>query len=174
MRRGTPGQLIAELTDRIAQLKDEEINSSSVIIDDEDVITADEDIDPIEIEEIDEMDDVDFEESEETDASAYLDKLYENVETELEESITDVAWSSDESNIYMDANFVDGHILTFTIPKADLVFDLNGIDKDVEYICVAVRDSQGTKEELVEDIPEEDENYNMEDYYNPEDVPPYL
>ena len=171
MRKGTPGQLIAELTDRIAQLKDEEINSSSVIIDEEDMITADEDIDPIEIEEID---DVDVEEPEETDTSAYLDKLYENVETELEESITDVSWSSDESNIYMDANFVDGHILTFTIPKADLAFDLNGIDKDVEYICVAVRDSQETQEDIIEDIPEEDENYNMEDYYDPDEVPPYL
>lgn len=151
MRKGTPNQLIAELTNKIEELKGEDINSSAIIVDtDEDVITADEQIDEFIPEE--EFEDIEEPEVEETSVD-YLDKLYEDVEKELEDEITGISWASDDENVYMDANFFNGHVLTFTIPKEDLEFNIDGIDKDVEYICVAVRDSQEPdEEEFVEEF----------------------
>lgn len=185
MRRGTPDQFIKELTEKIHELK--EVESSSAIIDDgEDIIQADEYLDTEE--KVDEteiteessdeevktitvdsapVDQVEVSNVEE-DSSEYLTGLYRSVEKELNDLIQSVAWSTDEDNIYMDVNFADGHIFTFTIPKADLSYDIQTQDKDIQYICVAVRDSQEPSEVV------EDEAYNMEDYYSEEDRPAYL
>lgn len=127
MRKGRPEQLIAELENKISELRGRDANSSSVIIDkDEDLITADQDI-------VDENDE-------------YLEILYNNVETELDDLVQGVAWNHDSENIYMDVNFTDGHVITFTIPKEDLEYDLANPDMDVQYICTAVRDSQNVDE----------------------------
>lgn len=204
MRKGTPNQFIKELTEKIDELK-EGVKSSSVIIDDgEDVIEADEDVedfsaedeeteelDEEEVEVEDESSDEEFKtitvesapaegseesEAEEDTSSEYLTGLYRSVEKELNDLIQSVEWTTDEDNVYMDVNFADGHIFTFTIPKADLSYDIQTQDKDIEYICYAVRDSQEPSEVVEEESFEavEDEPYNMEDYYSEEDRPAYL
>lgn len=147
MRRGTPNQLINELTDTIRKIKDSDIDSSSVIIEEEDTITAEEDI----ISPLSEP-----EESIETeiDYDEYFDKLYDDVERKIEDLVQDVAWHSDDENLYMDANFLDGHVVTFTIPKADLIYDLENNDMDVEYICQSVRDAQTIDDGSLVDEPD--------------------
>lgn len=144
MRKGTAKQLIEELTYKIEELKDaNQANSSAVIVDDEeDVIMADEDI---EVEEVKEEIPVDVVEAPE-DESEYFTGLYVNIEKELKDLTDSVAWSTDEDNVYLDVNFEDGHVFTFTIPKADLTHDVQQLDKDIEYVCTAVRDSQPTAE----------------------------
>ena len=144
MRKGTPEQFIAELTNKISELKHDDIESARVIVEEDDVITAEEDI-------VDDVVDVPAETDED-----YLDGLYNNVETELNDMVQGVAWSSDEENIYMDVSFSDDHIITFTIPREDLMFDLASMDKDVNYICTAVRESnpsEPAEEEVVEELP---------------------
>ena len=147
MRKGTPEQFIAELTNKISELKHDDIESARVIVEEDDVITAEEDI-------VDDVVDVPAETDED-----YLDGLYTNVETELNDMVQGVAWSSDEENIYMDVSFSDDHIITFTIPKEDLMFDLASMDKDVNYICTAVRESNPSEpeEEVVEELPSAEE-----------------
>lgn len=148
MRKGTPEQFIAELTNKISELKHDDIESARVIVEEDDVITAEEDI-------VDDVVDVPAETDED-----YLDGLYTNVETELNDMVQGVAWSSDEENIYMDVSFSDDHIITFTIPKEDLMFDLASMDKDVNYICTAVRESnpsEPAEEEVVEESPSAEE-----------------
>lgn len=144
MRKGTPDQFIAELQNKINELKHEDIESARVIVEEDDIITADEEI-------IDEVAE-DFDSSDED----YLDGLYNNVETELNDMVEGVAWSSDDENIYMDVSFSDDHIITFTIPKEDLLFDLASIDKDVNYICTAVRESNPS-EPAEEELPSAEE-----------------
>lgn len=144
MRKGTPDQFISELQNKINELKHEDIESARVIVEEDDIITADEEI-------IDEVSE-DFDSSDED----YLDGLYNNVETELNDMVEGVAWSSDDENIYMDVSFSDDHIITFTIPKEDLLFDLASIDKDVNYICTAVRESNPS-EPAEEELPSAEE-----------------
>lgn len=144
MRKGTPEQFIAELTNKISELKHDDIESARVIVEEDDVITAEEDI-------VDDVVDVPAETDED-----YLDGLYTNVETELNDMVQGVAWSSDEENIYMDVSFSDDHVITFTIPKEDLMFDLASMDKDVNYICTAVRESNPS-ESAEEELPSAEE-----------------
>lgn len=135
MRKGSPEQLIAELENKISELRGRGVNSSSVIIEEEDTITAEEDIiNPLSESEESIEPEIDYDE--------YFDKLYDDVERKIEDLVQDVAWHSDDENLYMDANFLDGHVITFTIPKADLIYDLENNDMDVEYICQSVRDAQ--------------------------------
>lgn len=139
MRRGTPNQLINELTDTIKKLKNSDIDSSSVIIEEEDTITAEEEITEVIPEET-------------TDYDEYFDRIQGDVEQKIEDLVVSVAWNSDEENIYMDANFIDGHVITFTIPKEDLAYDLENSDMDVEYICQAVRDSAETVDKTLPEM----------------------
>lgn len=149
MRKGTPEQFIAELTNKISELKHDDIESARVIVEEDDVITAEEDIvDDV----VDVPEETEFEDSDED----YLDGLYNNVETELNDMVQGVAWSSDEENIYMDVSFSDDHIITFTIPREDLMFDLASMDKDVNYICTAVRESNPS-EPAEEELPSAEE-----------------
>ena len=136
MRKGTPNQLINELTSKIAELKGSNVRSSAYIIEEEDTITADEEI-------------MDIPQETTTDYDAYFDQIQGDVEQKIEDLVVSVAWNSDEENIYMDANFIDGHVITFTIPKADLAYDLENTDMDVEYICQAVRDTAESENEPV-------------------------
>ena len=76
-------------------------------------------------------------------------QLINELTSKIEDLVVSVAWNSDEENIYMDANFIDGHVITFTIPKADLAYDLENTDMDVEYICQAVRDTAEYENEPV-------------------------
>lgn len=166
MRKGTPNQFLAELEDKIADLKG--IESAAQIIDDgEVVIEADSDVvtQPEELEEhISEVQEVEAPKDDED----YYNTLYVNVEDELADTVEGVAWTSDDDNIYMDVNFVDGHIFTFTIPRSDLVLDA---DTDVQYICKAVRDSQGDMNERFDDLAEDS---SPEDIYEEYDIPAYL
>lgn len=169
MRKGTPNQFIAELEDRIEKLKGEDVESSVEVIDDgEDVIQA-------ECDSKSEVTSSIKEESiSEVDSDDYLKGLYSEVEDELADLLEEVSWSSDDENIYMDVSFEDGHVFTFTIPKADLVYDIENQSTDVEYICRAVRDSEDATEDSFDDVPPEDANYDMSDYYSEEDKPVYL
>lgn len=184
MRKGTPAQFMHELKDKIDELKG--VESSAVIVnEDDEIIEADENIDEFKQAE-DDIETKVAEEAEDTsegslseDHEEYLTGLYQNVEQELEDLAQGIAWSSDEDNIYMDVNFADGHVFTFTIPKADLAYDIDNMGNDIEYICVAVReaDSPLTKaydEAKAQEIPAEDPNYDMSDYYAPEDRPAYV
>lgn len=114
------------------------------------------------------------------DHSEYLDHLYTRVEEELSDMITDVAWTGDEENIFMDVSFQDGHVFTFTIPRSDLVYDMENEDTDVEYICVAVRDSQDATDDIAtEELKNEIflDNGEVEDtssLYEEYDIPAYL
>ena len=145
MRKGKPRQLIAELNEKITELKGYDITSSNVIMDkDVDVIVADEDISVVD----------EDQEIAEIDTDDYLSQLYISVEDELNEMTQGVAWTSDDENVYMDVNFVDGSLITFTIPKEDLIYDGNNIRYDVEYICNAVKDTQGFEDsdsEVIDD-----------------------
>ena len=164
MRKGTPAQLIAELTDKIDELKG--VNSSKVIVDDEeDVIVADEEIETEEVEETP-VDVVNKDDKEE-----YLTGMYASIEKELKDLTESVAWSSDEDNIYLDVNFEDGHVFTFTIPKADLSYDIQNPDKDIEYVCNAVREAGGAEEDYEE---KEYEDYSDEEYGNEYEEDLYL
>ncbi len=98
--------------------------------------------------------------------SEYLTGLYQSVEQELNDLAEGFSWNSDEDNIYLDVNFTDGHVFTFTIPKADLSYDIQNQGKDIEYICVAVRDTQPDAE--LEETFNEDKS--LEEY----DLPAYL
>lgn len=163
MRKGTPAQLIAELTDKIDELKG--VNSSKVIVDDEeDVIVADEEIETEEVEEIPV-------EVVEDDHAEYLTGMYASIENELKDLTESVAWDSDEDSIYLDVNFADGHVFSFTIPKADLSYDLQDPDKDIEYICKAVREAGGAEEDYEE---KEYEDYSDEEYDNEYEEDLYL
>lgn len=160
MRKGTPAQLIAELTDKIDELKG--VNSSKVIVDDEeDVIVADEEVEEEEIP-VDVVED---------DHAEYLTGMYASIENELKDLTESVAWDSDEDSIYLDVNFADGHVFSFTIPKADLSYDLQDPDKDIEYICKAVREAGGAEEYYEE---KEYEDYSDEEYDNEYEEDLYL
>lgn len=161
MRKGTPEQLMDELNKKIDELKGSPNSSSRVIVDDEeDVIVAGEDIEDVEevVEDTPEEIEVDVVEDDKAD---YLTGMYASVEKELRDLTESVAWDSDEDSIYLDVNFADGHVFTFTIPKADLAYDLEDPDKDIEYICNAVRDAGG-------DEAPEDEYYD--DYSDEEGI----
>lgn len=195
MRRGTPNQFIAELESKIADLKGGDIESSAQVIDDgEDVIQADDFIEDV-VEGPEDTEVVEEEISEETPAeeeaneklivdpdpesdteghAEYLTGLYRDVENELADLAQSIAWSSDEDNVYMDISFADGHVFTFTIPKADLAYDIENKGTDIEYICQAVFDSADLPEESFDDVTPEDANYDMSDYYAEEDKPVYL
>lgn len=141
MRKGTPDHLIEELSKKIYELKDSPNSGSRIIVDDEeDVIVAGEDIEDV-VDDTTEAIDVEVVEDDKAD---YLTGMYASVEKELRDLTESVAWDSDEDSIYLDVNFADGHVFTFTIPKADLAYDLEDPDKDIEYICNAVRDAGGT------------------------------
>lgn len=115
---------------------------------------------------------VDAEETEDEDDKAeYITGLYASVEKELNDLAESISWNSDEDNIYMDISFADGHVFTFTIPKADLAFDIENMGNDIEYICHAVHESQELEADYAEDY---EAPYNMEDYYAEEDRPAYL
>lgn len=186
MRRGTPNQFIAELESKIADLKGGDIESSAQVIDDgEDVIQADDFIEDAVEEEIVEETPAEEEaneklivdpdpEADTEDHAEYLTGLYQDVENELADLAQSIAWSSDEDNVYMDISFADGHVFTFTIPKADLAYDIENKGTDIEYICQAVFDSADLPEESFDDVPPEDANYDMSDYYAEEDKPVYL
>jgi len=148
MRKGTPNQFIHELINKIDELKSEDVESSAVIVDEDDVIEADEIIDEVS-------------EPETTDET-YLEGLYSSVEDKLNDLVSGVSWSGDEENIYMDVNFLDGSIFTFTIPRNDLVFDMDNMNTDVNYICTAVRD-----------LKDEDEN-SIDETFDDVDSPAYL
>lgn len=171
MRKGTPNQFIHELINKIDELKSEEIESSAVIVDDkEDVIEADEIIDDV-LEEIPE--DLDSEEPDRLipdEDNSYLDGLYSSVEDKLNDLVDGVSWSGDEDNIYMDVNFKDGNLFTFTIPRVDLIYDMDKMETDINYICTAVREVNDS-DSLGDDVedPIFDENYK-EDV----DTPAYL
>lgn len=154
MRKGTPDQLIEELSKKIYELKDSPNSGSRIIVDDEeDVIVAGEDIEDV-VDDTTEAIDVEVVEDDKAD---YLTGMYASVEKELRDLTESVAWDSDEDSIYLDVNFADGHVFTFTIPKADLAYDLEDPDKDIEYICNAVRDAGGNE------VP--DDEYHA-DYYD--------
>ena len=192
MRKGTPDQLIAELENRIAELKG--VDSSVQVIDDgEDVIEAgllgeklgqlDDFLTPSIPVSVQSETDVDLDEPvydkdivdfDENISDEYTTDLYDGVERELSDLVQSIAWTSDNNNIYMDVSFEDGHIFTFTIPKDDLMYDLESMDTDIEYICRAVRDSDDVTEESFDDVSPEDANYDMSDYYAEEDKPVYL
>lgn len=249
MRKGTPAQLIAELTDKIDELRG--VNSSKVIVDDEeDVIVAGEEgiqcksiplrqyvenlqmklssgmteralrsiikklmkfnkdyrnyIDMLDSKEYDvsdvsemikedlenelkdsandaldldtiEASDEPGEEIEvdvvENDKAEYLTGMYASIENELKDLTESVAWDSDEDSIYLDVNFADGHVFSFTIPKADLSYDLQDPDKDIEYICKAVREAGGDEVDYEEG---EYEDYSDEEYGNEYEEDLYL
>ena len=179
MRKGTPAQLIREIENKIEELKEESVNSAcdsskkskveaeDVIVDEpEEVIEADESVEDFEPEE-DETSVVETEgeyvkaEGSEDD---YLSSIYHGVEDEVKDLIKSIAWSGDDDNIYMDANFIDGRVISFTIPREDLTHDMNSKDRDIDYICVAVRGEDSGEETA----------YNMEDYYDEADRPAYL
>ena len=166
MRKGTPNQFLSELEDKIADLKG--IESATQIIDDgEVVIEADSDVvtQPEELEEtISEVQEVEAPKDDED----YYSTLYVSVEDELADTVDGVAWTSDDDNIYMDVNFTDGHVFTFTIPRSDLVLDA---DTDVQYICKAVRGSQGEENDQFDDLTE---GLSSEDIYEEYDIPAYL
>lgn len=165
MRKGTPNQFMKELEDKIANLKG--VESAAQIIDDgEVVIEADADISEnpgVSVEETPEV----LKETED-DHEAYYNELYTRVEEELQDAVEGVAWTSDSENVYMDVNFTDGHIFTFTIPRSDLVLDA---DTDVQYICKAVRGSQGEENDQFDDLTE---GLSSEDIYEEYDIPAYL
>ncbi len=102
----------------------------------------------------------------------YLDELYTNVEDALAGMLEEVSWSSDDENIYMDVSFQDGHVFTFTIPREDLIYDMENMDTDVNYICDAVRNEDSSEpEEEAEDV-DEAEWYDESDYYDEDGNPP--
>lgn len=141
MRKGSVNQFITELEDKILDLKT--VESSGVIDDGEDTIFAS----PMTT--IDSADDIELDDevTEIDDNAEYLTDLYAGVEDSLNDLAEGCAWSSDDDNIYLDVNFINGHVFTFTIPKADLSYDIAQMDKDVEYVCVAVRDTQDSDED---------------------------
>lgn len=164
MVKGTPEQLMRALEKRITELGGdvnacESIYSAREEIDDgEETILAEEEVETEDYDLEDET--ADFSESEEdveedveegpeddNSEDSYLDHLYSSVEDRLNETVNSLNWSSDSENIYLDVNFSDGHVFTFTIPREDLGFDESNIDADVNYICVAVQgDSEDTAE----------------------------
>lgn len=182
MVKGTPEQLMRALEKRITELGGdvnacESINSAREEIDDgEETILAEEEVETEDYALEDET--ADFSESEdgveedveepEDDSSddSYLDRLYSSVEDRLNETVNSLNWSSDSENIYLDVNFSDGHVFTFTIPREDLGFDESNIDADVNYICVAV---QGDSEDTSEGV--DTDEYSEEDLDN---EPAYL
>lgn len=180
MRKGTPEQFIQELENKIDSLKG--VQSSAEVIDDgEEVIEAgllgdlvNKVTDAMNPGLTNSAEDVEVQETSETvedapveDHESYLQDLYTSVEDKLADLVTGVSWNGDEENIYMDVNFTDGHIFTFTIPREDLVYDLENMDTDVNYICTAVRG--------MDDAEYEDEgNFPEEGYYDEENPPAYL
>lgn len=167
MRKGTPEQLMDELNKKIDELKGSPNSSSRVIVDDEeDVIVAGEDIEDVVDEVVEDTPEAIDVEVVEDDKADYLTGMYASVEKELRDLTESVAWDSDEDSIYLDVNFADGHVFTFTIPKADLAYDLEDPDKDIEYICNAVRDAGGAEaleDEYYDDYSDEEgisDNYD--------------
>lgn len=178
MRKGTPAQFLAELEDKIFDLKT--IDSSEIIDDGEEIIVADEEVETDVEEKVEDADnstsveekveekigesadeDNDYNEIEVPDD--YFDNLYSSVEEKLNDLVDTVAWNGDDDNIYMDVSFIDGHIITFTIPREDLVYDA---DTDVNYICTAVRGDDFDEEYAAEE--------NMDDLKEEYDIPAYL
>lgn len=143
-------------------------------------VTCDEEVEEEEVNETLDTPDGDFEEEEyeeveEDDHEDYLNDLYGRVEDELADLLQGVSWGSDEENIFMDVSFSDGHVITFTIPREDLVYDLENPDVDVKYICTAVRDSQDETEYYEDVYPEEEAaEESMEDLLDDYDIPAYL
>ena len=183
MRKGTPAQLIKEIEDKIEELKEDSIDSScntakkssvkaeKIIVDEpEEVIEADDNVEEFNPE--DEEDSAvetegEYVKAEDRDEEIseddYLASVYHGVEDQVKDLVRSVAWSGDDDNIYMDANFVDGRVISFTIPREDLTHDINSKDRDIDYICVAVRGEDS----------EDETSYNMEDYYDEADRPAY-
>ena len=161
MRKGTPEQLMDELNKKIDELKGSPNSSSRVIVDDEeDVIVAGEDIEDVVDEVVEDTPEAIDVEVIEDDKADYLTGMYASVEKELRDLTESVAWDSDEDSIYLDVNFADGHVFTFTIPKADLAYDLEDPDKDIEYICNAVRDAGGAEAPEDEYYDDYSDNYD--------------
>lgn len=159
-KRGSSGELVTALNNRIQELDGSSVESSGELYDEEMDVegcnTGDGSVYGESIDLGDTDEEVlggnsnylgsDGERSTDTDAiKQYVDNIQFGVRSELETEVDSIAFRSDEINMYVTVVYMD-NVREYEVPYEDLTFDESKVDEDVSYIVNTVLEDLDTME----------------------------